>query len=166
MATSKKKKSAKQARAKRGASQAKPAKKKGGSAKKSTAKKASPKKKVAAKKAAPKKAVKRPAKKASKKASKKAAPKAPKKKTVAAKGSRIAERPAKAERSTEPEERVKPFHREMEEEEPEIRRREPVELGEEMEDELGNGMALDDDEEPGADFLDKPEDLSSDEDTE
>jgi hypothetical protein len=35
-----------------------------------------------------------------------------------------------------------------------------------MEDELGNGMPLDDDEEPGADFLDKPEDLSSDEDTE
>lgn len=63
---------------------------------------------------------------------------------------------------------MKPFHRETEEELP-MRRREPaepVELGEEMEDELGNGMSLDDEEETGADFLDKPEDLSSDEDTE
>jgi hypothetical protein len=166
MATSKKKKPAKQAKAKRGATKAKPAKKKGASAKRSTAKKASPKKKVAAKKAAPKKAAKRPAKKASTKA----AMKAPKKKTVAAKGKRIADRPMKADRSSEPEERVKLFHEEMEEEEPQARRREPVEpveLGEEMEDELGNGMSLDDDdEETGADFLDKPEELSSDEDTE
>lgn len=161
MATSKKKKPAKQAKAKRGATKVKPAKKKGASAKRSTAKKAAPKKKVAAKKAA-----KRPAKKASTKA----AMKAPKKKTVAAKGKRIADRPVKADRSSEPEERVKPFHQEMEEEEPQARRREPVEpveLGEEMEDELGNGMSLDDDdEETGADFLDKPEELSSDEDTE
>ena len=160
MATSKKK-PAKQAKAKRGSSQAKPTKKKGASAKRSTAKKASPKKKVAAKITAPKKSAKTPAKKA--------ATRAPKKKTVSAKGSRIAERPPKADRSAKPEEQVKPFHREMEEEEPEMRRREPaepVELGEEMEDELGNAMSLDDDEETGADFLDKPEDLSSDEDTE
>jgi hypothetical protein len=95
--------------------------------------------------------------------------KPPKKKTVAAKGHRIADRPVKADRSSELEERVKPFHPEMEEEEPQTRRREPVEpveLGEEMEDELGNGMSLEDDEETGADFLDKPEELSSDEDTE
>lgn len=55
------------------------------------------------------------------------------------------------------------------EDEPAPRRREPgepVELGEEMEDELGDGLPLDDDEETEGDFLDKPEDLSSDEDTE
>jgi len=54
------------------------------------------------------------------------------------------------------------------EDEPEIRRRpsaEPAELGEEIEDELGDGMPLEDDEETEADFLDKPEDLSHDEDT-
>lgn len=119
---------------------------------------------MAAKKAAPKKA----AKKLAKKAPKKAAAKAPKRKPVAARGSRAGERPVNAVQSTEREERGKPFHGEMEEE-PQMRRREPaepVELGEEMEDELGNDMSLDDDEETGADFLDKPEDLASDEDTE
>ena len=164
MATRKKKKPAKQSKAKRGSTKAGSAKKKGASAKRSTAKKASPRKKVAAKKAAPKKAAKRPAKKAPKKV----AAKAPKRKPAAAKGGRTADRPVNAVQPTEREERGKSFHREIEEE-PEIRRREPaepVELGEEMEDELGNGMSLDDDEETGADFLDKPEDLASDEDTE
>ncbi len=157
MATRKKKKPAnKQGKARRGSTKTKPVKKKTASAKRSTAKKASPKKKTAAKKAAPKKTVK------------KATKKTPKKKPVSPKGGPTAGRPAKAVHPTEPEEKIKPIHHEMDEE-PEIRRREPaepVELGEEMEDELGNGMGLEDDEETEADFLDKPEDLSSDEDTE
>jgi hypothetical protein len=164
MATRKKKKPVKQAKAKRSSAKAKPAKKKSASAKRSTAKHASPKKKVAAKKAAPKKSTK----KTPKTAAKNAQPKAPKKKTTSAKGKRTSDRPVKEMHSTEPEERTKPFHREMEEE-PEIRRRppaEPVELGEEIDDEIGDGLPLEDDEETGADFLDKPEDLSSDEDTE
>ncbi|HKN87425.1 MAG TPA: hypothetical protein VJV04_11230 [Nitrospiraceae bacterium] len=162
MATRKKNKPVKQAKAKR--SSAKPAKKKSGSAKRSTAKHASPKKKAAAKKATPKKSTKKTAKTTAKKVQ----PKARKKKTTSAKGKRPADRPVKAVHSTESEEGTRPIHREMMEDEPEIRRRppaEPVELGEEIEDELGDGMPLDDDEEPEADFLDKPEDLAHDEDT-
>ena len=156
MATRKKKKPAKRTKAGRGSSKAKSVKKKSASAKRSTAKRGSPKKKSAAKKAAPKKTAS------------KATKKTPKKKSTAAKGGATSGRPAKAAHATEPEEGTKPLHREMDEE-PEMRRRapaEPAELGEEMEDELGNGMGLEDDEETGADFLDKPEDLTSDEDTE
>jgi len=163
MATSKKK-PVKQAKAKRSSAKAKPAKKKSASAKRSTAKRATPKKKVAAKKAAPKKSTKKTAKTAAKKVQ----PKARKKKTTSAKGKTPADRPVKAVHSTESEEGTRPVHREMMEDEPEIRRRppaEPAELGEEMEDELGDGIPLDDDEETEADFLDKPEDLAHDEDT-
>jgi hypothetical protein len=82
----------------------------------------------------------------------------------------MTERPAQAVHSEEAEERIKPLQHDHEmEEEPKPRRRdpgEPVELGEEIEDELGDGLPLDDDEENEGDFLDKPEDLSSDEDTE
>ena len=166
MATRKKSKPVKQAKAKRSTAKTKPAKKKSAPAKRSAAKHASTKKKVAAKKAAPKKS----AKKASKPAASKVRPKAAKKKTTSAKAEKPAGRPIKSTHPTESEEAIRPVHREMMEDEPDIRRRpsaEPVELGEEMEDELGDGMPLDDDdEETDADFLDKPEDLSHDEDTE
>ena len=139
------------ARAKRGSNKSKPAKKRSASAKRSTAKKASPKKKTTAKKSTAKKAPKKVAKK-----------------KTASKGRKTAARPAKAAQTTETQEEFKPVHREMEEG-PDMRRRgaaEPVEIEDEMEDELGDGMALEEDEETANDFLDKPEDLSHDEDTE
>ncbi|WP_447976739.1 hypothetical protein [Candidatus Nitrospira bockiana] len=43
---------------------------------------------------------------------------------------------------------------------------EDIEMGEEMEGDLGEDISLEDDEDSDSDFLDKPEDLSGDEDTE
>jgi len=66
------------------------------------------------------------------------------------------------------EETARPVHGDMHDE-PELRRRTPavpVAIPDEMEDEMGEDLSLEEDEETEADFLDKPEDLSGDEDTE